>query len=216
MRAWTYDGAHLYSGFMAMGRLTFKDYSGISAHTFYEPDWRHIWFLRGGPTMRIPSDINYEVNYFTDSRKKLYGVIEYSGEYGWHDYMKKTGIGASVGYKPLDNVFIELKGKHSWGFSELQYVDTYKASTGEDVYLLGRIDQTNTRISARINVGITPDMSIQYYMQPFMFTGKYSKFKRLLDSSVDEYKDRFYQYTSENLGYNMQTENIDPMLIMME
>jgi hypothetical protein len=68
-------------------------------------------------------------------------------------------------------------------------------------------------LSARVNVGITPDMSIQYYAQPFYFAGDYTNFKTITNSTAPDYYDRFHEYTteeiqldSENNIYNVDTD----------
>ena len=56
-------------------------------------------------------------------------------------------------------------------------------------------------------------MSIQYYGQPFFFSGNYTKFKTITNSMADDYNDRFYEYTadeirldSENGVYNVDAD----------
>jgi hypothetical protein len=55
--------------------------------------------------------------------------------------------------------------------------------------------------SLRINYTITPDLSIQYWGQPFVSAGKYTEFKRISDSRSDEYTDRFSELSTSEITY---------------
>jgi hypothetical protein len=47
----------------------------------------------------------------------------------------------------------------------------------------------------RISLNLTPDLSLQYWGQPFIASGKYSNFKRITQNLADEYTDRFREYS---------------------
>jgi hypothetical protein len=54
-------------------------------------------------------------------------------------------------------------------------------------------------MSLRINYNITPDLTIQYWGQPFIATGKYSDFKYITDSKANNVSDRYRIYTASEL-----------------
>jgi hypothetical protein len=98
--------------------------------------------------------------------------------------------------------------------NDLQYVST-EEFLNQSRYLLGSVDQKTFGISVRLDYSITPNMSIQYYGQPFISAGRYSQFKRVTDPRADQYKDRFHilngsevQYQAANNEYFVD-ENID-------
>jgi hypothetical protein len=76
---------------------------------------------------------------------------------------------------------------------------------------MANLDSKEFSLSARINVGITPDMSIQYYGQPFYFAGDYSGFKTITDPVADNYYDRFHEYTVNEIHYDSESNiyNVD-------
>ncbi len=61
----------------------------------------------------------------------------------------------------------------------------------------------------RINVSITPDLTIQYWGQPFVFSGDYSEFKRLSDPMSDAYQDQFHLFTDTEISYDAQDDIYD-------
>ncbi|MCD7916818.1 MAG: DUF5916 domain-containing protein [Tannerellaceae bacterium] len=63
----------------------------------------------------------------------------------------------------------------------------------------------------KVQVNVTPDISIQYYASPFTSTGTFRDFKKAADTQSRTYADRFYAYApseitwSDNL-YTITTE----------
>ena len=64
----------------------------------------------------------------------------------------------------------------------LQYVATADADDGDPRWVLGRIDQDTWNFTFRVNLSITPDLTVQYYGSPFIGTGRYTAFKRATDT----------------------------------
>jgi hypothetical protein len=75
--------------------------------------------------------------------------------------------------------------------NELQYITTGEIDDEEDRYVVGKIDQTIARISLRMTYMITPNLSIQYWGQPFGSSGRYSKFKKIAKGDATRYSKRF-------------------------
>ncbi|OPZ52176.1 MAG: hypothetical protein BWY89_01969 [Bacteroidetes bacterium ADurb.BinA012] len=58
-------------------------------------------------------------------------------------------------------------------------------------YIFGSIDQKIYSISIRTDFNITPDLTIQYWGQPFFGSGNYSGFKRITDPVAASLDDRY-------------------------
>ncbi len=71
---------------------------------------------------------------------------------------------------------------------------------GKDRYIFGTIDQNVLSMSLRIDYNITPDLTIQYWGQPFTASGEYTDFKMITDSKADEFTDRYHIYTSDQIS----------------
>ena len=54
----------------------------------------------------------------------------------------------------------------------------------------GEIDQTTVRVSLRVTYMVTPNLSIQYWGQPFGTAGAYSNFKSITQANAAEYHQR--------------------------
>jgi hypothetical protein len=56
---------------------------------------------------------------------------------------------------------------------------------------------------------ITPNISIQYWGQPFGTSGKYTNFKTITDSRADSYDDRFSHVPGTNLALSDDLYSVD-------
>ncbi|MGM0621824.1 MAG: DUF5916 domain-containing protein, partial [Bacteroidota bacterium] len=88
---------------------------------------------------------------------------------------------------------------------ELQYVTQKDFDDGKR-YILGHIERNTLNMSVRLNYNITPDLTIQYWGQPFIATGKYSDFKYATNTKADDVNDRFQYYSENQISYNESDE----------
>ena len=80
----------------------------------------------------------------------------------------------------------------------MQYVATVPVAN-ETRYVMAEIDQTTMRVSLRMTYMVTPNLSIQYWGQPFGTSGKYNNFKYVTEASATEYRQRFQQIPIESI-----------------
>jgi hypothetical protein len=111
----------------------------------------------------------------------------------------------SLGYRPSKSLKITVSPSFNVNKDELQYV-TQQELGGSTDYVFAHISQKTLRASLRINYNITPDLSIEYWGQPFLSSGKYTDFKRITDSRASEYADRFSLFGGNELAYAPEEE----------
>lgn len=110
----------------------------------------------------------------------------------------------SLGYRPSKSLKITLSPDFTANNDQLQYVTQQEYGNKKTDYIFARIHQKTLSASLRINYTITPDLSIQYWGQPFVSGGKYTEFKRITDSRSDEYTNRFSELSTSELAYTNQ------------
>ena len=71
---------------------------------------------------------------------------------------------------------------------------------------MANINHTTVNMSLRINYNITPDLTIQYWGQPFVATGEYTEYKHITDSKADNLTDRYNIYTDQQISFNEEQE----------
>ena len=79
------------------------------------------------------------------------------------------------------------------GFSKLKNELQYFFSD-DDNYIFASLDQKILSMSLRVNYNITPDLTVQYWGQPFSGDFKFSEYKVINDPRAENYTDRFHTY----------------------
>lgn len=156
--------------------------------------------LRGGPTMIVPAGFSTRLFVESNSRKKL--VAEASGFYykGYEESGQRYGVDFELSYKPISNLSLSLEPEFSYRQSELQYIDQQHFDPAER-YIFGSIDQKTFSASIRIDLILTPEMTLQYWGQPFIASGDYSQFKYITDPKAASFEDRYHIYGDEEITY---------------
>ncbi len=205
-----FGGTYLGMGGNTNLNVTFKNNYKAGMGINLNTDELSTSQLRGGPAYRLPGNTNLWGFVGSDYRKKL--SISLFGSYanGFEDYYQSKSMELDVTFKPWYNIEFGLEPSISNDFNEQQYV-TESSYNGKPRYILASIDQQIIGTSFRINMNLTPDLSIQYWGQPFFATGKYYDYKMVTDSKNDIYKDRFSTYPEENIHFNeaLQVYEID-------
>ena len=69
--------------------------------------------------------------------------------------------------------------------------------------------------SVRLNYTITPELSVEYYGQPFVSAGKYTNFNKITNPDANRYSDRYHIFSENEINYSAQSgtysvdENLD-------
>ena len=75
----------------------------------------------------------------------------------------------------------------------------------DDHYIVANIKMRQLSITTRLNLMITPEMSLQFYGMPFIATGDYSKFREVTSPRAKEYADRFASYDyPDDIDFNFK------------
>jgi len=198
--AWDFGGVHQVSGFNINGHTEFKNL--WRAGFFYSMDSELISnsTLRGGPSINLPAEINAELFVATNSRKKLSFEVSGSLSRGFEETSSRYGIEGEINYKPISNLSIGLEPEYGYRKSLLQYVDQQEPK-GVERYIFGSIDQKTFSMSLRLDLILTPEMTIQFWGQPFIASGNYSDFKYITDPQADKFNDRYRSYTPLEIYY---------------
>ena len=128
--------------------------------------------------------------------------------WGQEDSYRRNSYTLFMTFRPLNTLSISLYPSYSHNLDELQYV-SQTAMNNDPRYVFGSIDQKVLSMSLRINFNITPDLTIQYWGQPFTASGDYSDFKMITDSKADQYADRFHIYSGDQISLDESSYEVD-------
>jgi len=132
--------------------------------------------------MTQPGEVYFNLGANTDRRQTLYFApsIKYvdglRGGYQWNAQLTTT-------LRPSSGLEIQVEPNYSRGLDPAQYVETiddpnYTATFGQR-YLFGQLQRQTLSLETRLNLAINPKLTIQFYAQSFISSGKYQRYKIL-------------------------------------
>jgi len=206
--AWTLGGEHMVDGLNMHGNITFKNFWNANAGGELNFNSKSNAILRGGPIMNMPASFNSWYNAGTDSRKKLVFRVNGGFNRGFNGSSSTARIGASATYKPVNTLAVRLNPSYSVSQNQLQYIGR-RSFGGDNRYIFGTIDQKVLSMSLRVDFNLTPDLTLQYWGQPFIASGTYSDFKRITNPSAAAYSDRFEVFPADRISLSGSTYQVD-------
>lgn len=165
-------------------------------------------YLRGGPRWRYSEENFISISAGTDDLKKLSfnGGLLYAAAKQTNFITKYFSFG--IRYQPLNALNLSLNTSYDTSFNKTQYVDqaTYSGITR---YLTGQLDQETLSTTLRINYTINPNLTIQYYGQPFISRGRYSNFNYVNNATAKDLNERVTNYTDGQISLDGNSYLVD-------
>lgn len=205
---WDFDGRLTSENYNMDTRFQFNNFWSISNGMSYNSRSISNADLRGGPALRYPGNFGFWMWASTDGRKKLQFAVGPNGRWGFNDNLLYKGIDLQLNYRPLNALSISLSPSLSSRKNTMQYVNT-AAIENEERYIVAEIDQLTARLALRMTYMIKPNLSLQYWGQPFGTYGEYTDFKYIDDADASEYKNRFKPLPNESLTLNDGSYAVD-------
>lgn len=203
-----FGGDWVGTGLELNGNIGLKNYWTIFGGANFNSASLSTGMLRGGPMMKVPGSKNGRIGFETDNRKKLSFEVFMNRSRGNELSAKSLYSEIGISYKPTNYLVLNISPGISKSFNELQYV-TRISYQGTDKYIFGSIDRKTISASFRINLNLSPNLTFQYWGQPFVATGKYSDYKYIFDPMADSYSDRFWTYSGKQISMNGDDYNVD-------
>ena len=155
-------------------------------------------FLRGGPRWRFSEENFMFFSVGSDDRKKLAVGAGFVKSQAQDNNFSLDRYGVDLTYQPLDALSMSLELEYEVNPSRTQYV-TQGLANGLPYYITAAIDQTSFVTSMRLNYTINPNLTIQYYGQPFIANGVYSDFNYVTNAAAKRLDDRVAFYDAQQL-----------------
>jgi hypothetical protein len=164
--------------------------------------------LRGGPMIKTTGSFSQRFGFSTDFRKKLNLEYFININRGFEDSYHNFSTEADLSYKPINYLSISIGPGFSKSFTELQYV-TRVTYDNMDRYVFASIDRKTINASLRINFNLSPNLTFQYWGQPFVATGNYYDYKYISNPMASDYGSRFHVYDAGQISLDENGYNID-------
>jgi hypothetical protein len=164
--------------------------------------------LRGGPRLRLSPGFSFWNGVNTDSRKKFRFRVFHNGRKAFDNSYRRYFIEAGFTYQPTNALSVSAFPGFTTNNDQLQYIDNINVGP-ETRYLNGTIRQETFSMSFRLNYTINPNLTVQYWGQPFISNGRYNTFKHVSDPLAANFTDRITTYTDTQISLDSGVYNID-------
>lgn len=214
--------------YIGVGQLTTYDFEGNFNRTQYDLNsefiFRNNWwaefgaahkprifintFLRGGPRWRF-SEENFAYLFFgSDRRKKLSFVMGHVNSQAKQDNFSLVRFVGRLNYQPFNALSINLQTEYEKNPNKTQYV-TETSLAGVPRYITANIRQDTWATTLRVNYTINPNLSIQYYGQPFISRGRYTDFNYVNNPIAKDLNERITLFDQNQISMDNGVYNVD-------
>ncbi|MDP4222989.1 MAG: DUF5916 domain-containing protein, partial [Bacteroidota bacterium] len=160
----------------------------------------NVSLLRGGPSFLSPGEMEYNLNLNTDQAKKVSFNLGGYLDAGDSNSNQVSACWAGLNIRPMNSLSISLSPEYDVQAAKLQYVGTF-GSVNNAAYLFGELNMKTLGTVFRVNFTINPELTIEYYGQPFVSAGKYSNFSKITNPFAVRFHDRYRIFTPEQISY---------------
>ncbi|MCC6243658.1 MAG: carbohydrate binding family 9 domain-containing protein [Gemmatimonadaceae bacterium] len=150
---------------------------------------------RGGPAVYSPRRMQTWAGIDGDGRKAIAPSVNFNGG------RRFDGLGSSWNVSAGARVRIggRLNGSINAGYGrnidDQQWVDNL-VDNGVTSYTFARLYQSTSSVTMRVNYTLTPTLSVESYLQPFVSIGEYTNWRALADGRSTDVNARFRPYTT--------------------
>lgn len=205
---WDFGGNHNRMQFNTNSWQNWKNnwFSNIGFN--YQPIQYSNFALRGGPRLRLSPGFSFFNGIESDGRKKLRFSVFHNGGKGFDDSYRNYAIEFGLTYQPVNALKVSAFPSYSINNDKLQFIQNSMGNDGA-IYLNGEVEQQTFGMSLRVNYTINPNLSLQYWGQPFISQGRYSNFKRVTNAMGKAFNERYLLYTDNQVVLNDNRYDID-------
>ncbi|SMC36737.1 DUF5916 domain-containing protein [Cellulophaga tyrosinoxydans] len=197
---WDFGGNHNSLRFNTNSWQNWKNNWFSNLGFNYAPKQYSNFALRGGPRLRLTPEIGFFNGVESDGRKKLQYSMFHSGSKGTDNSYTNYNIEFGVRYQPINALSISAYPGYSTNNDQLQFVDNLDFN-GATKYINGTVAQETLSMSFRLNYTINPNLTIQYWGQPFISKGVYTDFKQVVDPLAKTFNARIDTYAPNQISF---------------
>jgi hypothetical protein len=158
--------------------------------------------LRGGPSIIYPGGQSMWFYVGSPEQKKISLNMESWYYQANEDAGEEFGVWMNIRWQPIDAMSLVLQPSLNKERNELQYIST-ELNGLSNRYILGAINQMTYRMSVRGTYNLTPNLSFEYWGQPFISSGEYSRLKVVQNSVAENYDGRFLELSSARAAFDV-------------
>jgi hypothetical protein len=206
---WDYSGRFLYQAFNMNSHATFNNNWQTGTGVTWNPYDVSNNALRGTTALRRPAGIGQNYYLTSDYRKKVFVNLNTFNFWGFDSAVGGNNINLTFNYQPINALRFSLSAGYSYNFRKQdQFVSTVRHNN-EIRTIVGEVKQKTLRFTGRVNYNITPDLTLQYYGQPFISRPRFDRFAYVSNPMAKKYDDRFRAFDPDQITYNNGRFSVD-------
>ena len=201
LNKWNYGGKSFGNSFILSWRSLFMNL--FEANITQNYGWNGVQSrrLRGGPDVRFGESYYTVSSFNTDKSKRVMFMLQHTGDYQLHGDFSFNTIAPSLTLRLGNHVHLTGKFNYAWNKDQVQYVSAIPLSSRtEPVYVVGNMNQNTYGLTMKMQVNVTPDISLQWYGAPFTSTAKYNEFKKAVNPESHTRSDRFQPFSPDEIS----------------
>ncbi|MFN8581666.1 MAG: DUF5916 domain-containing protein [Gemmatimonadaceae bacterium] len=151
---------------------------------------------RGGPLLRQSRGFYPWGGLNTDSRKRVSGGMFVNLRYTDEGSTTGSSLSPYVQFRFSPRLQTNLGAGMSRTHDNTQWYGNFTDETGDTHYAFAHLHQRTLSMNTRVNFTMTPDLTFEFYGEPFVATGAYSDLREVSATpGAAKYADRFKPYT---------------------
>ncbi len=181
----------------------FKNKWKFFANAYHESNQLDTRLLRGGPAVKVKGWLHNMYRLSTDHSKKFSGGAMLHGHFHYDGISKTFSTAPFFNWKMTNRVQLETELEYMKTRTALQYIDAIDVQS-EKRYLMGELDRETLGMTLRLDYAITPELTIQYYGNPYVSVGHYQNIKYITNPHADDYDNLYHIFRDNEVAFDEQ------------
>jgi hypothetical protein len=198
---WDYSGRVIYKEFNTNSHATFKNNWQSGTGLTWNPFDISNNALRGATSLRRPAGMGLNYYITSDYRKKLYANINAFTAWGFEHSIRANDLNLSLIFQPLDALKISLSGSYSYYWRRQDQFVSNVSYNNNTRTVVSEVKQKTLRFTGRLSYNITPELTVQYYGQPYITRPLYKNFA-FVSAPLAKYDARFHVFQPNEIAFN--------------
>ncbi|MEQ1746408.1 MAG: DUF5916 domain-containing protein [Saprospiraceae bacterium] len=196
---WDFGGQYLFSLINVNAHASFQSNWGTGAGFFLNPHDISNNALRGGSPLRRPAGLGGFVYVESDRRKKVSFDGNADGFRGFGGVVGSNSVGFGINFQAADALRFSISPRYNYSWRKQDQYVSSAVFGNEPRTIVSEVDQRSFSLTGRLTYNLTPNLTVQYYGQPFIFRAKYQNFGIVTAPLAEEYDARFHRFTDQEI-----------------
>ena len=188
---WTTRGEYLGSSLTLRAHSEFANKWSGSASLGASAAGNDPVALRGGPMLASPRNWNWSSYLESDGAKRLYANLYAEGRQSDQDVFSSSAYGVKVSARINDSFSLSINADATSYSDRQQYVSLEPQAETDPSLFVSRIEGESRSLSLRAEWHPRPELSIQFYGNPFGSSVRYGEYRQILKPEADAFAQRF-------------------------